>query len=136
MRAERFGNASVQYNDWRGTAAGDTQDVEFDLYDAVGLDRHRWWIVGLEFYGASAGFTAGAVLAADRRKVANYDEAGQVARDHGGEIPVQRFQLSDEMVQTVTLSRVFKRWEVRLTYNPAIADRGIQLVEEGEAVDL
>jgi hypothetical protein len=68
-----WGDASVTYPDWTGTAQID-QRMSSDLYGLTGIDADKWAIIGLDFGGGESGMHMPHVIAVLRSELGHDDE--------------------------------------------------------------
>lgn len=85
--------ASTAYGDWRGTASADASAMadSIDVYQALDIDRDRWFVVGLEAHGDLT--KPGIVVLAVDKHATGIDRNGSVpayAEAHGS-VPVTSF---------------------------------------------
>ncbi|MBO3663118.1 hypothetical protein [Microbacterium stercoris] len=97
--------ASVQYGDFKGTAAADTHGGgSSELIDLIGLDRDRFWVVGIDFWGADLETGRLEVFAIDRDTTGIADHAALVAYEaQHGEVPVTNF-----LVHGMSIAQILK----------------------------
>ena len=105
---QTFGDASVQDNDWLGTAALDNPEHQ-PLEEIVGLDPRVWAIVGLDAWGGSRD-SGLAVLAIRRARANDVEDATGMAVRPDGTIPVTRFEMRD--ATGIELLRRVARWSI------------------------
>ncbi|GIG34742.1 hypothetical protein [Cellulomonas pakistanensis] len=90
-----WGDASVTYDDWHGTAQLDERMTGRLLNKLVGLDAEDWWIVGLDIGGGERVHEL-RVLAVHRDVVPEGgDVLRKIAAANDGEIPVTSFLIHD-----------------------------------------
>ena len=107
---DAFDGASVQYNDWKGTAAADDGDPQHpSLYALAGIDQTKWWIVGIDLYGYYEE-SGGRVLALPKDRYPNL----QAAVDEPDELRVTQFDIPHQT--GFAALEVFKRWNMQLTW--------------------
>lgn len=111
---EPVGQASVQYNDFMGSAAADGHGgpVLHELAKIVGLDLERYMIAGLEFGHWQLGGRDGLVIFAVEKASLGGLTVDQYAAQHG-EVPVVDFKVHD-LAALEVLERGLKRLEVQL----------------------
>ncbi|MBA3529565.1 MAG: hypothetical protein H0T91_09710 [Propionibacteriaceae bacterium] len=125
-----LGAASVQWNDYVGTAAADDADAVVNtrsLYEIAGLDRDQWTIVSIDLRWEAAHQVT--VYAFDRNRyrvepAADLREFGQRA----GELPVTAFHLEDPAQAEDFRNEAFKRMSVRLVAR-ALSDQQLAIDE-------
>jgi hypothetical protein len=113
--------ASVNYGDYKGTAAADHHD-ERDLSDLAkkyGVDTEKYFVFGVEFnigetYGDELAHTFVSLLAVDMQEVkaGSVDYIQKYVDEHQGVLPYVRFDIGASL-EEVLLS--FKRFNVVLT---------------------
>lgn len=122
-----FGEAGVQYGDWKGTASLDDPDEFNALYDLAGISHDEFDIVGWEA-GGSYDFTYAYIYVIDAGLIKEFEDWGRIARENNGLIPVRRIELDAENDRiALDFLAKFKRWEVHATMRHAIADQGFDL---------
>lgn len=125
--ARIFEEASVQYDDWAGTAALDDPDAESLLYEMAGISRDEWWICGIEVYG-SYDLTGARVYAVSRDVADSYDAMADVAQKNDDTIPVRVFEVDAEADDAaLKFLTAFKRWHIAATLKHQVRDRGFRL---------
>lgn len=121
--------ASVQYNDWVGTAAADDADALIgtpSTYDHLGLDRTRWTILGIDLTRLS-GHDFFDIYALDKQlwKIEDFDQLEQFAAS-SGTLQVTKFTVGRDTTVGQFLDQQFKRFKVSLTRR-TVAARGVEL---------
>lgn len=105
MHDNIWGDASVTYDDWHGTAQLDHRS-NVSLYELVGIDHNKWMIIGLDIGGGEQHHEL-RVLAIDRQYIPEGgDVLPKVAAMNNGEIPVTDFLIHDadpyEILRAIT----------------------------------
>lgn len=128
--AERLRPAYVQYGDWQGTAAADAHVTigHKDVYEVVGLDRSRWWIVAVDITSPDVGSGGFYVYAIDQESygMTGLDGVQQYARQHGS-VPVTSFLVHDISAASL-LAESFTDLHIQLR-STALADVAFDVVE-------
>jgi hypothetical protein len=121
---ETFGEASVQYNDFVGTAAFDANPDSDAIYELAALDRSQWIIVAYDIYAPAA-----YVWVVGRDVAPNgFDDFPAIAKANGGRLPAQKVEIrSDNGDAAVRLLTLNKRWSVHALHG-GLAKLGIDLV--------
>jgi len=118
MEEERPGQASVQYDDVRGEAAGDVSDgLGNDINRAaeqLGFKGHGW-VVGIEIYGSDGsgrkpGFVSATFCVIEGCFGA--DDVNKALAKTGGLLTVKKYHRAE--VSVVDFVRCFKRLHVNL----------------------
>ncbi|MCC4909459.1 hypothetical protein [Microbacterium sp. cx-59] len=108
--------ASVQYGDFRGTAAADGHGgpVLHELANRVGLDLDRFWVVGLDIYSTRLNRSGLTIFAIDREATGISDYQSMLAfHAQHRELPVTDFLVHD--ISTAELVELgLKRLHVQL----------------------
>jgi len=113
--------ASVQYGDFKGTAAADHHDRRHlsDLAEKYGVDTDRYFVFGINIYigetrGDKLGHTLVAILAVETHvvKAASVDSIQRYVDEHEGKLAYVRFDIPASLEEDL-LS--FKRFNVVLT---------------------
>jgi hypothetical protein len=109
-----WGDAEVTYPDWKGTAQLDQRMTgDRSLNEIVGLDRDKWFIIGLDIGGGEHAHDLH-VVAVHRDVV---PEGGgvlpKIAAANGGEIPATEFRIHDVDPYEV-LRAITQMFELRL----------------------
>jgi hypothetical protein len=91
-----WGDASVTYPDWIGTAQLDEKMTgTVDIYSLTGIDREEWLIVGLDFGGGESGWHEPDVIAVRNSELGGRhisdvsDVRAASIRVHNGVSPVE-----------------------------------------------
>jgi len=108
MDGELWGDASVTFPDWKGTAQLDERKtIPWDgLARTLGLDTNAWQVVGFSVSGGEHGF--------DLRIVASPSEVWKsFNRDDGGEIEVTEFLVHD-VDPLLILSQMTHMFELKM----------------------
>jgi hypothetical protein len=106
-------------DNWAGTASADTNITIHgrDLYELAQLDRDRWLIVGLDFYGGGRPETENVYLyAVDRERdgIGSHKDMVDFVRQEGS-FPVTSILLHDVKAQQI-IDGVFKSYHVQLRH--------------------
>ena len=101
-----WGQATVTYPDWNGTAQLDQRLTSAGIEEVVGLDRNRWRVVGIDIGGGEHEHEIH-VVAVDRSIFPEgSDVFPRIAEAHGGVIPVTDFLVHDadpyEVLKAIT----------------------------------
>lgn len=101
-----WGDAEVTYPDWQGTAQLDQRMTTAGLEEVVGLDRKKWFVVGIDIGGGEHEHQL-RVLAVDRQIFPpGGDVFPRIAEANGGKLPVTEFLVHDadpyEVLQKIT----------------------------------
>lgn len=125
-QSEPIGAASVQWNDYVGTAAADDADAVANarsLYQIAALDRDHYTIVGFDIERWDSAHRV-TVYAFDRRQSTDgtYADLLEVAEDTG-ELPVTAFHLHDSAQVKAFRREALKRMAIRLTARPLSGHR-------------
>lgn len=114
--------ASVNYNDFEGTAAADHHDRRSlsDLAEKYGVDTERYLVFGLDMSMGEIrdddviGDPIVSILAADKQTVhaGSYDYLGRFAEQNGGVLPYVTFIIRPKLEEVLLC---FKRLNVVLT---------------------
>jgi hypothetical protein len=122
-----WGDATVTYPDWQGTAQLDQKMTGETWPELVDLEREDWTIVGIDIGGGESGQDL-RVIAVDRREYPG--SMDDVAANNGGVLPVTEFLIHDvdpyEFLRNMT--HVF---ELRLRAR-SIVNAQIQVVARGD----
>lgn len=107
--------ASVQYDDYVGTAAADISDYTslIDVLNEWGVDTERYYPVGITFYSGTGGFITFSILCEDK-----LENPGKVVKISYDKEP--GYSISDIM-------NLFKRFQVIVT-TKGLKDR--ELIDE------
>jgi hypothetical protein len=127
---DTLGDASVQYNDMRGTVAIDGPDFPEELYQLAGLDRDEWSIVGYEIYG---GYEASyAHVWAMPIGSATYEDLKTAAARGETTIKARRFDFLDgEKDAAVKLLELNKRWSIHVR-GGGFVEHGLDLEDDSD----
>ena len=120
---ETLGEASVQYNDLKGTVAIDKNPDSDAVYELVGLDPREWFILAYDIYDDSASVWAVNKEAAPT----GYDDFVRLGRENNGLIPAQRFEIEAEGAAAALL-KTCKRVSIHALHN-GLAKEGLDLVQ-------
>ncbi|MGO0578252.1 hypothetical protein [Ornithinimicrobium panacihumi] len=115
-----WGDASVTYPDWVGTAQLDERKTAAQVEEVVGLDHKEWLVIGLDLGGGEDGGHELRVVAVHRDNVPEGgDVLPRIAAANNGEIPVTEFLIHDkdpyEVLQAITHSFELR---LRLSLDP------------------
>lgn len=128
-----WGDASVSYPDWQGTAQLDQRMTSAGIEELVGLDPDEWTIVGIDIGGGEGGLHPLEVVAVrirdeDRRPDESLFEA--MARSNGGELPATHFRVHEVDAFEVLL-KIMHLFDFRLRRRGAV-DVPIRVVSQDE----
>ncbi|MDP8931920.1 MAG: hypothetical protein M3O70_25960 [Actinomycetota bacterium] len=131
--------ASVQYNDWKGTAAADTADDPVSMADALGLDHERWQVLAVRV----SDWEGSLVVTADclRRELllGDDDTLDALAARNEGALPVTKITFDRDQLGNdfgALIERLFKRFSVQLSDRYSGAGRRLQIEGELDFTDL
>jgi hypothetical protein len=124
----RLTPASVQYNDWRGTAALDNPHRAEKLYELLGVDQDEWSILGLEMWGGRIG--EGDLTSGVRVFVAPAESTTADEILKRGEVTVLEVALDDAELVWRLLRDGFKRWAITVTPS-YFAERDVRVTVSG-----
>ncbi len=112
-------SASVQYNDWKGTAAADNSDHRgiHDYLAEKALITDNEFLLSVTFYRSEGFVRIGAFLLKDADK---YETAAAALADMPDPIPVRRV---DVEISTDEFMELFKRFNVVLCWKLNIEGR-------------
>jgi hypothetical protein len=125
MGQENF-HASVQYNDFKGTAAADRHDMtDIGSYlDSLGLLKEGEFLIGVEVYARELMGHAQVThvdMTALVTRCEGFDDV-QTAVDSGTPLQVRKIRVEIPLVEFFTL---FKRFQISLSVNGMIDNRDI-----------
>lgn len=121
------GIATTQYCDMMGTAAIDWEGLGLhDIAHLVGIDEDKYFPVSVSFTGKTpvgtgrmeAGWPLrlSAIWAVETAITGGTgDDILKYAESHGNQLPVKRFWIEEEDAESIDLTELMKRFEVRLT---------------------
>lgn len=123
---ETLGEASVQYNDLKGTVAIDKNPDSDAVYHLAGLEPGEWFILAYDIYGDSASVWAVSKEAAPT----GYDDFVRLGRENNGLIPAQRFEIEVGPGEdaAVALLKTCKRVSIH-ALNSGLVQEGFDLVQ-------
>lgn len=95
-----WGDASVSYPDWQGTAQLDQRMTSAGLEELVGLAPDEWTVVGIDIGGGEYGLHPLEVVAVHRDIPAEGRRSDEslfeaMARANGGELPATHFRVHE-----------------------------------------
>jgi hypothetical protein len=117
---EFWGDASVTYPDWQGTAQLDQRMTSAGIEELVGLNQDDWTVVGIDIGGGESGLHDLAVVAVhrdaetgvvDRRSDESLYQA--MARANGGKLEATHF-LVHGLDQFEVLTKMMHVFDFRL----------------------
>lgn len=120
--------ARQQYNDFKGSAAADTElTFHGELHDRMGLNEDRYWIVGIEKYGTDFDSDGLTVLAIDKEStgISNWEELQAHHAEHG-EVPVTDFRVHD-IPAAELLDLAFSRFSFQLLSRSLPVDANLRI---------
>jgi hypothetical protein len=125
MEQENF-HASVQYNDFKGTAAADRHDMgDIGSYlDSLGLLKEGEFLIGVEVYARELMGRAQVTHMDMTALVTRYEgfDDVQAAVDSGTPLQVRKIRVELPLVEFFTL---FKRFQISISVNGMIDNRDI-----------
>ena len=129
-----WGDAQVTYPGWQGTAQLDERMTGRSLYKVIGLDRDKWFVIGLDIGGGEPSHDL-RVVAVHRDLVpVGGDVLPRIAASNGGEIPATEFLVRDvnpyEVLQAIT-----HMFELRLKLR-ACQDIPIRIMSQSDVPDM
>ena len=131
--------ASVQYDDLRGTIALDDAD-RVGLERELAIDRDRWWLLGFSVY-ASEGFESMDIYLHDKEEsgIKNYEDLQRVGHEAGNIIDVIAVSYPADASRMGTtkgerdkspfgiMRRAFKRIDIVAIYRHQVLEEGHRL---------
>jgi len=148
MEIDPYQTASVQYNDWMGTVAGDQSDTQ-DWEELLGIDTERWRLLHVTIY-----FSGGSqwiepyVISADT----SYDDLQGIVNsgqpivlthlegieyhfpDHSDTNP-PRPRVLPIVSAAEFISHAFKRFEIKLVYRHIPPEATFEVVDISDSED-
>lgn len=132
MMREEWEPASVQYDDYRGTAAmDDPHDGSPVLAEYARIDQSRWLVFGIELFGGGAGEADNWawIVAVDRDRIRTAGSLAELIEENGGRIPATRLPFRES--DAFGVLRAMKQWAIRVRVASIEDDVPIEI--EGDA---
>jgi hypothetical protein len=126
----RWGDASVTYPDWVGTAQLDRRITAPSLGEVIGLDRDEWHIIGFDIGGGERAHHLRVVAVHTSDIPVGGDVLPRIAEANDGEIPATEFDVHGVDPYEV-LKAITHQFALRMHVS-STRDLPIRIVGQGE----
>lgn len=121
-----WGEASVTYPDWKGTAQLDVRMAARPIGEMVGLDPAQWRVIGLNIGGGEHGHQLRVVAIPADNNPEGGDIFPKIAEANGGDLLATEFLIHDVDPYEV-LRKITNLFDFRLRVGRLAGDDGIPI---------